>query len=145
MCSLFKAVVWTLGISHTAAWIALLPGRQTAASRVGKLSSSRPSRLLPLGLGLFGNIPNPFEKASSIFEESTTLGKGVTFAKIQVALEAPNRSSGSILGLLAAKADAADTDSARGLAKLVSEVKLISNHKHVYKHLRAMVQVEARL
>jgi len=75
-------------------------------------------------MGLFDSIRNPFEKASSIFEESTTLGKGVTFAKIQVALEAPNRSSGSILGLLADKADAADTDSARGLAKLVSEVAL---------------------
>jgi hypothetical protein len=74
-------------------------------------------------MGLFDNIPNPFDKASSIFEESTTLGRGVTYAKIQLALEAPNRGPESILGILAAKADAADTDSARGLANLLNEVK----------------------
>jgi hypothetical protein len=110
MRSRLTVCLLALSVIQCAAWIALPP-------------RTRGPSLRPLRMGLFDNIRNPLDRASSIFEESTTLGKGVTYAKIQVALNSPNRGPGSILGLLASKADDADTSSALGLAKLVSEVR----------------------
>ena len=81
-------------------------------------------------MGLFDSIKNPFEgnnpldRATSIFEESTALGKGVTFCRLQVCLESAGRGRGSILGTLASKANSASTETAFGLAKLVSDVSL---------------------
>jgi len=126
MCSLLRVAALSLSICHAIAWrSSAILSRKNFAPPVDGIRSTdrRPQHLHPLQMGLFDNIPNPFDKASSIFEESTTLGKGVTYAKMQVALEAQNRGPESILGILAAKADAADTDSARGLANLVNEVR----------------------
>mmetsp|Transcript_110255 Transcript_110255/g.321113 ORF Transcript_110255/g.321113 Transcript_110255/m.321113 type:complete len:282 (+) Transcript_110255:63-908(+) len=57
-------------------------------------------------------------------EESTTLGKGMTVAKIQVCLNSPDRSRSSVLAMLANKADSANTETSRGLARLISDVGL---------------------
>lgn len=57
-------------------------------------------------------------------EPQTALGKGVTVVRLQVALEAKDRGSSSILQDLAVKANAAVTSSSRGLARLVSETCL---------------------
>lgn len=69
-------------------------------------------------MGIFDGIRNPFE-------EATALGKGMSFFKIQVALDCDDRSPSSILGMMAAKADNANTNSARGLATLVSDICLV--------------------
>lgn len=58
-----------------------------------------------------------------VFEESGSLGKGITVGKVQVALTTSNRSSSSIMGILAEVARNAGNDSP-ALAKLSEEVCL---------------------
>ena len=48
----------------------------------------------------------------------------MTVAKIQVCLNSPDRSRSSVLAMLADKADSANTETSRGLARLVSDVGL---------------------
>lgn len=48
----------------------------------------------------------------------------MTVAKIQVCLNSPDRSRSSVLAMLANKADSANTETSRGLARLVSDVGL---------------------
>ena len=67
-------------------------------------------------MGLLDNLFND--------EETTALGKGVSVAKVQVALNSPNRGRNSIVGALEQKADSANTSTSRGLARLVSDVTL---------------------
>ena len=67
-------------------------------------------------LHLFGDL-------GKVFEESGPLGKGITVGKVQVALQASDRSSSSIFGLLEKKAKSSD-DSPAQLAKLCSDVSL---------------------
>ena len=88
--------------------------------------SARAHRSQPLYMGLFDKIPNPLKdvKLSDPFEEATVLGKGVTVVKLQVALDTPDRGPKSILRLLEAKANAANTDTAWGLACLMSDVSM---------------------
>jgi uncharacterized membrane protein len=72
----------------------------------------------------FDGVSNPLEGVSSPFEQATALGKGVTVARLQVALEAKDRSKSSILGTMASKAANCFPDSPRSLATLVSEVSV---------------------
>lgn len=53
----------------------------------------------------------------------TALGKGVTVAKVQVAVQCAGRGRGSVLGNLGTLGER-DCDSARGLSSLVAEVSL---------------------
>jgi len=67
-------------------------------------------------LHLFGDL-------GKVFEESGPLGKGITVGKVQVALQASDRSSSSIFGLLEKKAKSSG-DSPAELARLCSDVSL---------------------
>jgi len=79
---------------------------------------------LKLSMGLFDGIKNPLESLSDPFESAGPLGKGMTVCQIQVSLNTPNRKGFSILGQINDKVERTNTDSAAGLASLVSEVCL---------------------
>lgn len=76
-------------------------------------SSSRAPRRVSTQLHFFDKV----------FEETGPLGKGITVGKVQVALSCPDRSSGSILGILKSKAGASASSNAQ-LASLANEVCL---------------------
>lgn len=103
---------------------AFLPSRATylIPSQPGSNIRSVRSGSPILKMGLFDGIKNKMDGISNPFEEATALGKGMSFLKVQVALTCDDRSPTSILGIMSAKAENANTNSARGLAILVSDI-----------------------
>lgn len=124
--ALFRLVYFfSLVLVTSDAW-----SQRTAQKHPLRKRKVRDSRIAPR-LGLFDNLKNPFEGVknpldgiSSPFEEATALGKGMTVVRLQVALEARDRSSSSILGTISSKAASCYPESPRSLAQLVSEVCL---------------------
>ena len=87
-------------------------------------TSRRAGTTAPLRMGLFDKLSNPLKGVTSPFEQATALGKGMTVARLQVALEASDRAPSSILGVIANKAANCYPDSPRSLATLVSDVSV---------------------
>lgn len=68
-------------------------------------------------------VRNLFDGLSKVFEESNSLGKGITVGKVQVSLTTTDRSKSSIMGILAETARTTGNNSP-SLAKLSEDVCL---------------------
>jgi len=96
----------------------LSPSFETTSFKSQNVNHLQPSIQLKPSTSNKSTQLNFFEK---MFEEDGTLGKGITVGKVQVALQAIDRSSSSIFGILEQKARAGG-DSPQQLARLGNEV-----------------------